>query len=1102
MRNLLTSVLCLCALACRASGDELGIRVPDGFKASLYADDALAHDIYSMTIDAQGRVVVAGSGYVKILHDDDLDGRADRATLFSERPASGAHGMFFDGPDLICAGDNSVMRLRDADGDGTADGEPEIWTSLRHPEHGANGIVRGPDGCYYLVGGNDSGISEKQVTTGRSPVEHPRCGGIVRFSPQGRPLDVFAHGFRNPYDLDFDAAGHLFTVDSDGERDHHLPWYAPTRLFDVAQGGEHGWLLQGWMRGWNRPQSYFDNVERIVEIGRGSPTGLVVYRHNAFPERYRGGIFSACWTLGRIYHIASKPDGASCRGELEVFAQTTSDVGFAPCDLAVGPRGDLFVAIGGRRTRGSVFRIQAIAPTTTEPGDQDLMGHVLTAPQPLASWSRARWVPAAKQLGREAFENVATNERRSIEGRVRAIEILVDVFGGVDPDWTQRVAKSPPAPVRARLAWALGRGTSSPTATATLSQLTGDEDPRVSRAAWESLATGDELETGQAPIPAWKAALSSSNRRVRAAAVAVARRAGRKSYLADRKGRANQSLHPRERLAGLWIDLDEARDEGSQQLFSRDQFQTCLECFTATPPKAASVSNVMDDGTALRLEAVRLMQIGLGDMRVGPGQAEVYTGYVGNRAQSLDDPTRRWLVEQLASAFPTNDAELDRELARLLGMLGAGDERLLRAISSRWTVDSSVEDDLHYLIVASLLTADHSSDITAATTRCLLNLHRKLDALSQFASRNWPLRVGEAFDELCHRDPSLAQAVVGSPDFGHRDHTLFAERLERGLRRQATRRLWEASVGRDEPPTAELVALVGKLPADEARQLLVGVWDEVGLPDSIVLVLARHPQPEDRAKFVEALASAQGAVVEKAAHALMALGMDCTSAELASAVRALKQACSMPKVTEPRSTLLQLLNYWTEDNSDVEEGPDPAKTYVGWYKLLADYYPTEAARSGGSALADAAAWRQRLAGVDWSAGDVKRGKAVFERRSCNRCHQVSGHLGPELTGAVARMSRDDLFTAIVDPNLEVAPVYHTTVVATGSGQVYHGLVVYESPESTLLQTGPDTTVRIADSEGISMRRSTQSLMPTGLLDSETDQDISDLYAYLKTLAGK
>jgi hypothetical protein len=51
-----------------------------------------------------------------------------------------------------------------------------------------------------------------------------------------------------------------------------------------------------------------------------------------------------------------------------------------------------------------------------------------------------------------------------------------------------------------------------------------------------------------------------------------------------------------------------------------------------------------------------------------------------------------------------------------------------------------------------------------------------------------------------------------------------------------------------------------------------------------------------------------------------------------------------------------------------------------------------------------------------------------------------------------------------------------------------------------LQTGPDVTVRVTDVDKSSMRPSGQSLMPSGLLDTLSDQDLSDLYAHLKTLA--
>ena len=100
---------------------DIGIKAPPGFEVTLFAGDELAHDIFSLTLDSQGRAVVAGRDYIKTLVDDDRDGRADRAVLYSNFPASGAHGMCFVGNDLYVTGDNGVWRLRDDDNDLRAD---------------------------------------------------------------------------------------------------------------------------------------------------------------------------------------------------------------------------------------------------------------------------------------------------------------------------------------------------------------------------------------------------------------------------------------------------------------------------------------------------------------------------------------------------------------------------------------------------------------------------------------------------------------------------------------------------------------------------------------------------------------------------------------------------------------------------------------------------------------------------------------------------------------------------------------------------------------------------------------------------------------------
>ena len=140
--------------------------------------------------------------------------------------------------------------------------------------------------------------------------------------------------------------------------------------------------------------------------------------------------------------------------------------------------------------------------------------------------------------------------------------------------------------------------------------------------------------------------------------------------------------------------------------------------------------------------------------------------------------------------------------------------------------------------------------------------------------------------------------------------------------------------------------------------------------------------------------------------------------------------------------------------------------------------------------------------MDWSAGDGKRGAAVFQRKSCYRCHGETRRLGPDLTGVAQRFSRDDLFTAIIDPSKDIAPAYLATTILTTAGKSYTGMLIYESQQAILLQTTPDTTVRIPGAEVQLMQTSRTSFMPNGLLDDATNADLADLYAYLQGLRKK
>ena len=311
-----------------------------------------------MTIDSHGRVVVASKGYIKILHDTKGVGKADKATLFADFPKSGAHGMYFDGNDLICNGDKGVRRLYDTQGVGKCDKVSDAWFATKNDgEHSANGIVRGPDGWYYMITGNDAGITKAHANGPRSPMKEPGAGTVIRFSPDGKTQEIVAHGFRNPYDLAFNHSANLFTVDADGERVYHMPYYAPTRLFDIAEGMHHGWLYAGWKGSWSRPACWPDNVERMVEIGRGSPTGLVVYRHHAFPEKLSQRRLQPVLDFWPIVLLPAGTGRFDLQEQDGSLHEDDRRRRLRPDGHGGGPDGDLFIAIGGRGTRGGVFKV-------------------------------------------------------------------------------------------------------------------------------------------------------------------------------------------------------------------------------------------------------------------------------------------------------------------------------------------------------------------------------------------------------------------------------------------------------------------------------------------------------------------------------------------------------------------------------------------------------------------------------------------------------------------------------------------------------------------------------------------------------------------------
>ena len=442
---------------------EPTLKAPAGFEVQLFADDELAHDIHCMTIDSRGRITVAGNGYIKILSDSDADGIADKADVFVEGPAIGVQGMYWHGSDLLAVGGEGLLRFRDRDGDGKADGPPDVLLKVKcGGEHHAHSIQRGPDGWWYLIAGNDTGMDAKYVNLPTASIKQPEAGVLYRLKPDLSGGEVVAHGLRNAYDFAFNRMAAAFTFDSDDERDVSLPWYRPTRVFQLLPGSHAGWVT----RSWKRPDEFLDMPPVVASAGRGSPTGVVCYQHRQFPEKYRETLFVLDWTFGRVLALPLARNGSAWKAEPELFLSSAGDYGFAPTDAEVGSDGSLFVSVGGRGTRGGVWRVSYPAgrkeklngdEVTEDSSASDKLSACVTAPQPLSSWSRARWQPLARQLGREPFLEAANNDELLPAVRLRAIDILTELFGGLDALEAAQLRSAIPGEVRAKAIWSLGR---------------------------------------------------------------------------------------------------------------------------------------------------------------------------------------------------------------------------------------------------------------------------------------------------------------------------------------------------------------------------------------------------------------------------------------------------------------------------------------------------------------------------------------------------------------------------------------------------------------------------------------------------------------------
>ena len=135
-------------------------------------------------------------------------------------------------------------------------------------------------------------------------------------------------------------------------------------------------------------------------------------------------------------------------------------------------------------------------------------------------------------------------------------------------------------------------------------------------------------------------------------------------------------------------------------------------------------------------------------------------------------------------------------------------------------------------------------------------------------------------------------------------------------------------------------------------------------------------------------------------------------------------------------------------------------------------------------------------------GDIRRGQAIFNsaKAACSACHTIGyqgGKVGPDLTSIGQARSERDLLESIVYPSASFVRSFEPMLVVTKSGDEQSGVIRKDAPDEVVLATGPNTEARIARSDIAEMRPGTVSVMPQGLDEQLTREELADLLAFLK-----
>jgi putative membrane-bound dehydrogenase-like protein len=287
----------------------------------------------------------------------------------------------------------------------------------------------------------------------------------------------------------------------------------------------------------------------------------------------------------------------------------------------------------------------------------------------------------------------------------------------------------------------------------------------------------------------------------------------------------------------------------------------------------------------------------------------------------------------------------------------------------------------------------------------------------------------------------------------------------------------------------EAIRTLGKLPSEKAVETLMAIGTPEN-PLSIPCIQAlgnhlpvggRYPLYADKAKD----ALIRGVLAEKASPPLRSACLAALAGNRAGTIWLIdaqaKKTLPQPLVAEA-GQLVRNSPYADLRNRALLAFPAPGKLDPKKLPAIA-----ELARRAGNAERGKQVWAASLGGA----------------AQCAKCHTVrgvGGQVGPDLSMIGKKGSKENLFESILDPSKAIADQYIQHQITTTAEVTVSGLLVAETPEAITLRdaNGKDTVIPRKDLDG-PVRKLKVSIMPQDIVAALTEDELTDLVAYLATL---